>query len=61
MVSSPSVNVLDSTFNQISVGASFCVSPSVTEATPICLSFGTSTSHSLVASNMAAFCIEVKN
>jgi len=53
MVSNSTINISDSTLNQIAVGISFCVSPAV--ATPLCTSSGnsTSTSNSLVGTNMA--------
>ena len=53
VVSSPTVAVLDSTQNQISVGASFCVSPAVTPAASISTSFGANTSSSHTAPSMA--------
>ena len=56
VVSSPTVNVLDSTQSQIAVGPSFCVAPAVTvAAAPLNITCGTSTStsHSLVGHNVA--------
>ena len=60
VISSPTVNVLDSTLNQISVGTSFCVSPSVTRATSLCSSFATSTSHSLNTATKKPFILKLK-
>ena len=60
VISSPTVNVLDSTLNQISVGTSFCVSPSVTRATSLCSSFATSTSHSLNTATKKPFVLKLK-
>ena len=46
VVNSPNVSVLDSTQSQISVGASFYVSPpSVTAVTPVSTTFGANTCH----------------
>lgn len=51
VVSSPTVAVLDSTMNQISVGASICISPTVTATAPISTSVGANTSRNHAAAS----------
>lgn len=49
VVSSPTFTVLNSTQNQISVGASICISPTVTATAPMSTSAGANTSHNYAA------------
>ena len=62
VVNSPNVSVLDSTQSQISVGASFYVSPPpVTAVTPVSTTFGANTRHaSPIMTNKKPFVLKLK-